>query len=185
MLVKIVKSGLLSTLSAITLFSGLAFNPNTASASSNYERYDGLAGEIKKMKICNFESGYKVEGSVEASHEGSTVTLVHLNVKARKVLHTYVFLAGYVPYFFEGYHWDRVANHPNPFHKNRRFYNFNVNQNPYGVAYDPSYSIEVGTRIDYIDRNGRRKTKYDLGGKIKFGTIPYGECRHYNDGEMS
>jgi hypothetical protein len=159
----------------------------SASASANYARRNGVAGEIKYVRVCNDWGNYNYDALIEASSEGSAVISATLRMKLREQYKTILTLA-WVPYGRgdSDYTWKSYGTAFNiRASLATRFYRVKGSSS-LGNFLHPGEEVHVGNRIRY-KRNEWNAPSYEfdgLGGNINLGTIGNGNCKTYDDGRI-
>jgi hypothetical protein len=150
--------------------------PNPVLSSANYQRKQGVAGEYKYIKVCNYPSGRTVDVAFEASQEGATVQGISINLLAKRKdnysISTIAQGTAWLAWRTHGYNWDRDHYFRG---SSGRF--FSYHGQAYANSFEPWDDVKFGSQI--YTNNG---VVYDLGGIINLGKIPDWQCRTYDDG---
>jgi hypothetical protein len=151
-------------------------NSQPASASANYQRKNGLAGEYKYIKVCNNPSGRTVDVVFEASQEGAIVQGISINLLAKRKNNFSVSTptqgGAWLAYRTYNYNWERDHYFRG---SSGRF--FSYHGAGFATSFEPWDDVKFGTQT--YTNNG---IVYDLGGIINLGKIPDWKCRTYDDG---
>jgi hypothetical protein len=169
------KALLLGTVSLLSILGFNAINLTQANASNQFERRDGIYGEIKYIRACNRSWGSSLKIIAEAGSDQARVQQVDFKgFYGSKYSNPWV---GYT----NNTTWRHIASQFNQTNGDKHWYGYDVNLplTWFNPESDMKFSIHVLRQTPGISYR-----TVDLGSVKQLGKVPLNECRIWDDGNL-